>query len=119
MSQKRFLYLATDGVLLKIGITNDPERRMEELGGLRIIRLWRRPWARALETGIKGILSHAAVRGSEWFDIAVPVALFEITRSVRIVDDDMAMQRGLEPSPRPKPGEPPFEPPYELAWAKC
>jgi len=120
MSQKQFLYLATDGRLLKIGITNDPARRMVELGNLRIVKLWRRTYARALETAIKGILAYAAERGSEWFNLPLQEALFEVERTIRIEDDDRAIQLGVEPSPRPKDGKPPYDPPFELArLASC
>jgi len=111
---KNFLYIATDGTLFKIGITDYPAERERALK-VRFIRLWKRPWARQLETSIKGILNFANVR-NEWFRVSEAEMIFTVRRAVRIEDDDLAMKFGIEPSPRPRPNDPPYEPPYELPW---
>lgn len=113
----KFLYLATDGEFFKIGISVDPVQRMAALGSsVRLIKSWRRPYARELEDSIKGIFSYARARGTEWFAVPEQEMMFEVQRAVRIYDDERAIQMGLEPSKRPGPSEPSFIPPFELAW---
>lgn len=114
---KNFLYVATDGKLFKIGITNNPAQREQTLR-IRFIQVWRRPWARALELSIKHIFAWAAARGTEWFAVSEAEMLYAVRRVVRIEDDDRAIKRGLEPSKRPADGEPSFMPPFELTWLK-
>jgi hypothetical protein len=115
---KQYLYVATDGDLFKIGITDDPDVRARTLR-VRLVKVWRRPWARKMETSVKNMLAHLCVnRRREWFSITEQEMLSRVTRVVRIEDDDRAIKLGLEPSRRPKAGEAPFEPPSELAWLK-
>lgn len=111
------LYVATDGVLFKIGISYNPAGRMRQLGA-KIVKVYRRPYARALEAGVKNVLSDRCARGSEWFSITEAEMLEAVRQHVRVEDDYQAMQRGIEPSKRPGPGEPPHQPPFELQWLK-
>lgn len=98
-----YLYLATDGDLLKIGISERPERRVRDHGKtVRLIETWERPYAKELERAIKGIMSYCCVRGAEWFSISEKEMLFQIRRTIRIHDDDVAISEGREPSPRPE-----------------
>ena len=111
------LYIATDGDLLKIGVSMNPGRRMGQHGkAVRLLHSWRRPYARALEASIKGTLAYCCARGSEWFRISESEMLAHVRRTIRIHDDERAMEAGFEPSPRPLPGQPPFVPPFELNW---
>lgn len=109
------LYIATDGKLLKIGVSEDPKRRMSELGqGVRLIKSWRRTvqMVRELEGYAKGAFSDRSIR-AEWFDVPEEEFVADIARAVRIYDDDLAMRFGREPSRR---CDQPFVPPYELPW---
>ena len=113
---RAYLYIAMAGDLCKIGITDNPERRARALSA-EMVSIWRRPYARQIETHVKRLFAGASVGPSEWFAIDPVEMVREVTRMVRIYDDEAAIEMGLQPSPRPRAGEPPFEPPYELAWA--
>ena len=110
-----YLYVATDGDLFKIGISYQPSVRERYIGG-RIIKLYHRPYAKALEDGVKYALHDWCVRGHEWFAVTEAEIMAEVRKLVRIFDDDEAMKRGIEPSKRPADGEPPYQPPFELEW---
>lgn len=114
------LYVATDGKLFKIGITVDPVQRASALGrAVQIVKFWRRPYARELESFVKSRFSHCRTkRSAEWFTVAEQEFIFEVQRAVRILDDERAIRLGLEPSKRPEPGEPCFVPPVDLPWVK-
>ena len=114
-SRPDYLYVARCGVLMKIGISSQPVIREYQLDAT-IIKLYRRPWAPALERAIKGILRERCVRGSEWFDVDEQEMLEVVRRTVRVGDDDEAIKRGVAPSPRPTNGIPVHQPPAELGW---
>lgn len=109
------LYVATDGSLFKIGISHNPAGRMPQIGAT-LVKVYLRPYARMLESSIKAELSDCCVRGTEWFAITEAEMLARVSRTIRIVDDDEAMKRGIEPSKRPGPGEPQHQPPFALHW---
>lgn len=111
------LYIATDGEYFKIGITHNPAGRMPQIGAT-LVKVYMRPYARMLEANIKSAFADCCVsgRGNEWFAVTEAEILKMVRRAVRIVDDDEAMKRGLEPSKRPGPGEPQHEPPFALEW---
>lgn len=111
-----YRYAGTDGKLCKIGVSDDPEKRAKTLG-IRVLKLWKRPYALAIETGVKGQLAFNVVRETEWFDVSPEHLLRIAARCVRIEDDWRAIELGLEPRRRPGPGDPEFEPPFELEWA--
>lgn len=79
--------------------------------------------ARKLEKAMHSRLFNWASNLSEWYDVPEETALAILNEELgkvfpRILDDDYAIKRGLEPSKRPARGEPSFVPPFELAWLK-
>lgn len=112
---KDYAYIATDGTLFKIGITDDPEGREKQIGA-RMLRIYRRRYAREIEAYIKEHFEPA--RGSEWFAVTEAEMFEAVRKCVRVLDDDDAIQSGREPSRRPAPGEPLHQPPFEVPWWK-
>lgn len=86
-----YLYLATDGVLSKIGITSNVERRMRSLrspikaGAVSLVEAWNRPDDyRWLEEYIIGQfpVSHE----EEWFAVDPALVKTRVLRALAIVD---------------------------------
>lgn len=112
-----YLYVATDGELMKIGISDNPERRRGQLGpNTKLVKFWHRtcPVVRDVEAYIKDRFHDRCAHG-EWFAVSEEEMMREAARAVRIEDDDLAIFFGREPSRR---CDQPFVPPSELPWLK-
>ncbi len=97
------LYVATDGNLFKIGISAYPVSRVKSLGPtMRLIRFWRRPYARRMEACVKSMFDYcrAAPHLREWFKISEKEFFSMVCRVVRIEDDDYLIRHGMKPSDR-------------------
>lgn len=93
-----YLYIATDGKLMKIGICCDIIKRRRSLRSPRraksknrkivILRSWHRPNdARVCEADVTGLLRHGAKHGREWFDVTEDLI-------TRVTEDVISLRNG-------------------------
>lgn len=75
-SKPKLLYVATDGVLVKVGISYDIPRRITNIrwvtgSPFEVVRTWQHADPRRLETACRRRLRHRAKNGLEYFAATV------------------------------------------------